>query len=156
MEGKVAFQKLAALCAKGEHCQQEMLEKMRHWGVDEEEQAEVMARLIGERYVNDERFARAFVHDKLVYNQWGRRKIKQALWLKRIDKDIAATVLDEIDDEDYIAVLRPMLRQKRKSTTGRNDYERNLKLIKWAMGRGFTIDIIRQCMETDIDMDFEE
>lgn len=156
MEGKVAFQKLAALCAKGEHCQQEMLEKMRHWGVDEEEQAEVMARLIGERYVNDERFARAFVHDKLVYNQWGRRKIEQALWLKRIDKDIAATVLDEIDDEDYIAVLRPMLRQKRKSTTGRNDYERNLKLIKWAMGRGFTIDIIRQCMETDIDMDFEE
>ena len=156
MEGKVAFQKLAALCAKGEHCQQEMLEKMRHWGVDEEEQAEVMARLIGERYVNDERFARAFVHDKLVYNQSGRRKIEQALWLKRIDKDIAATVLDEIDDEDYIAVLRPMLRQKRKSTTGRNDYERNLKLIKWAMGRGFTIDIIRQCMETDIDMDFEE
>lgn len=156
MEGKVAFQKLAALCAKGEHCQQEMLEKMRHWGVDEEEQAEVMARLVSERYVNDERFARAFVHDKLVYDQWGRRKIEQALWLKRIDKDIAATVLDEIDDEDYIAVLRPMLRQKRKSTTGRNDYERNLKLIKWAMGRGFTIDIIRQCMETDIDMDFEE
>lgn len=156
MEGKVAFQKLAALCAKGEHCQQEMLEKMRHWGVDEEEQAEVMARLIGERYVNDERFARAFVHDKLVYNQWGRRKIEQALWLKHIDKDIIGTVLDETDDEAYIEVLRPMLRQKRKSTTGRNEYERNLKLIKWAMGRGFTIDIIRQCMETDIDMDFEE
>lgn len=156
MEGKVAFQKLAALCAKGEHCQQEMLEKMQRWGVDEEEQAEVMARLVSERYVDDERFARAFVHDKLAYNQWGRRKIEQALWLKHIDKDIIGTVLDETDDEAYIEVLRPMLRQKRKSTTGRNEYERNLKLIKWAMGRGFTIDIIRQCMETDIDMDFEE
>ena len=75
--------KLAALCARGEHCQHDMLEKMRQWGVDEQEQASVMQRLVKERYVDDERYTRAFVHDKMTYNQWGRRKIEQALWLKQ-------------------------------------------------------------------------
>ena len=83
--GREAFQKLSALCARSEHCQQEMLEKMRQWGVDADEQAWVMQRLVEERYVDDERYARAFVHDKMQYNQWGRRKIEQALWLKHID-----------------------------------------------------------------------
>ncbi|MBR6998867.1 MAG: RecX family transcriptional regulator, partial [Prevotella sp.] len=75
MTGQQAFQRLAALCARGEHCQSEMLEKMRAWGVTAEEQAQVMARLTQEHYVDDERFARAFVADKVRYNKWGRRKV---------------------------------------------------------------------------------
>jgi len=156
MTEQQAFQKLSALCARGEHCQYEMLEKMRQWEVGDESQARVMARLIGERYVDDERYARAFVHDKLAYNQWGRRKIEQALWLKRIDKSIARMVLDEIDENEYIAVLKPILKQKRRSVSGRNEYERNLKLMKWAVGRGFTMDIIRQCMEVEDDFSLDD
>jgi regulatory protein len=156
MTEQQAFQKLSALCARGEHCQYEMLEKMRQWEVGDESQARVMARLIGERYVDDERYARAFVHDKLAYNQWGRRKIEQALWLKRIDKSIARMVLDEIDENEYIAVLKPLLKQKRRSVSGRNEYERNLKLMKWAVGRGFTMDIIRQCMEVEDDFSLDD
>ena len=57
MTGQQAYQKLTDLCARSEHCQQEMIEKMRQWGVSKEEQAEVMDRLIAERYVDDERFA---------------------------------------------------------------------------------------------------
>ena len=146
--------KLAALCARGEHCQHDMLEKMRQLGVDEQEQASIMQRLVKERYVDDERYTRAFVHDKMTYNQWGRRKIEQALWLKHIDADTAKTVLDEIDDEAYADILRPLLKQKRKSVKARNDYEQNLKLMKWAMGRGFTLDIIRQCMTIDDEDEF--
>ena len=146
--------KLAALCARGEHCQHDLLEKMRQWGVDEETQASVMERLVKDRYVDDERYTRAFVHDKIQYNQWGRRKIEQALWLKRIDADTAKAVLDEVEDDEYVAILRPLLRQKRKSVKARNDYEQNLKLIKWAMGRGFTTDIIRQCMTIDDEDEF--
>ncbi|MBQ9671334.1 MAG: RecX family transcriptional regulator [Prevotella sp.] len=150
---QMAFQKLSALCARGEHCQHDMLEKMRQWGVDEEAQARVMARLVGERYVDDERYARAFVHDKLAYNQWGRRKIEQALWMKHVDGETVRTVLDEIDENEYVSVLQPLLKQKRKSVTGRNDYERNLKLMKWAVGRGFTMDVIRQCIAVELDND---
>ena len=146
---KEAYLTLAALCAQAEHCQWEMLEKMRRWEVPEEAQARVMQRLVKERYVDDERYARAFVKDKIRYNKWGRRKVDQALWQKHIDEDIRKRVLDEVDDEEYLGVLRPLLKQKRKSTKANSDYEVNQKLMRFAMGRGFTFDIIRQCIDVE-------
>ena len=151
-----AYLTLAALCAQAEHCQWEMLEKMRRWELPEEAQARVMERLVKEHYVDDERFTRAFVKDKIRYNKWGRRKVEQALWQKRIDNDIRQRVLDDVDDEEYLTVLRPLLKQKRKSTKAQNDYELNQKLIRFALGRGFTFDIIRQCLNVeDIEEEYE-
>ena len=150
-----AYLTLAALCAQAEHCQYEMLEKMRRWELSEEAQARVMAKLIKERYVDDERYAHAFVKDKIRYNKWGRRKVEQALWLKHIHEDIRKGVLDEVDDEEYLNVLRPLLRQKRKTTKAQNDYELNQKLMRFALGRGFTFDIIRQCIDVDEEPDEE-
>lgn len=144
-----AYLTLAALCAQAEHCQYEMLEKMRRWELSEEAQARVMAKLIKERYVDDERYAHAFVKDKIRYNKWGRRKVEQALWQKRIDDDIRKRVLDEVDDDEYLSILKPLLKQKRKSIKAQNDYELNQKLMRFALGRGFTFDIIRQCINLE-------
>lgn len=144
-----AYLTLAALCAQAEHCQWEMLEKMRRWEVPKEAQARVMQRLVKERYVDDERYAQAFVKDKIRYNKWGRRKVDQALWQKHIDEDIRKRVLDEVDDDEYLKVLRPLLKQKRKSTKANSDYELNQKLMRFALGRGFTFDIIRQCIDVE-------
>jgi len=154
MTGQQAYLKLTALCARSEHCQQEMLDKMRQWGVSEEEQAQVMQRLVNERYVDDERFTRAFVNDKIRYNKWGRRKVEQALWMKRIDEHIARAILDEVDDEEYTATLTPMLKQKRRTTKANSDYELNMKLIKFALSRGFTMDIIKQCLDVEDESEF--
>ena len=169
---KDALLRLSALCAQGEHCQWEMLEKLRRWEVDEEAQARIMQRLVKDRYVDDERYARAFVLDKIRYNKWGRRKVEQALWQKRVDDDIRQRVLDEVDDEEYLSVLRPLLKQKRREYGGTKvrrygdtgvreyegteirEYEVNQKLVRFALSRGFTYDIIRQCLdvsEEDID-----
>ena len=154
MTAQQAFTKLSALCARSEHCQQDMLEKMRQWGVDTEAQAEVMQRLVSERYVDDSRFAHAFVTDKVRYNKWGRRKVEQALWAKRIDKDIATEALDAVSDEEYLSVLRPLLKQKRKNTKAQSEYEMTMKLIKYALSRGFTMDIIKQCIDVDDEDEF--
>ena len=154
MTGQQAYQKLSELCARSEHCQQEMLEKMRQWGVSEEEQAQVMERLIKERYVDDDRFARAFIYDKIRYNKWGRRKVEQALWMKRIDEQISKSILDDIDDEEYLSILRPLLKQRRKSTKANSEYELTMKLIKFALSRGFTMDIIQQCIEVEDEDEF--
>ena len=148
-----AYLTLAALCAQAEHCQWEMLEKMRRWEVPKDAQARVMQRLISERYVDDERYAQAFVKDKIRYNKWGRRKVEQALWQKRIDEDIRKRVLDEVDDDEYLSVLRPLLKQKRRSIKAQNDYELNQKLMRFALGRGFTFDIIRQCIDVEDEPD---
>ena len=111
-----------------------------------------MAKLIKERYVDDERYTQAFVKDKIRYNKWGRRKVEQALWQKRIDDDTRKRVLDEVDDEEYLSVLRPLLKQKRKTIKAKNDYELNQKLVRFAVGRGFTFDIIRQCIDIDDEL----
>ena len=144
-----AYLALSALCAQAEHCQWEMLEKMRRWELSDEAQARVMERLVKERFVDDERYARAFVMDKIRYNKWGRRKVEQALWQKHIDEHIRQQVLDQVDDEEYLAVLRPLLKQKRRTTKAQNDYELNQKLMRFALSRGFTFDLIRQCIDVD-------
>jgi regulatory protein len=151
-----AYLQLAAVCAQAEHCEQEMRDKMKRWGVDIEAQNRVIERLTNERYIDNERYARAFVKDKVRYNKWGRRKVQQALWMKRIDEDIQQRVLDEIDDEEYLKVLVPLLKQKRKSIKAVNDYELNQKLVRFALGRGFDYGIIRQCLDVDEDMDFDD
>jgi len=144
-----AYLRLASLCAQAEHCQYEIKEKMRRWELGEEAQTRIMERLVKERYIDEMRYARAFVKDKVVYNKWGRRKVEQALWQKQIDDDIRQSVLEEVDDETYVSVLRPLLKQKRKSTKAGSEYEMNQKLMRFAMGRGFTFDIIRQCIDLE-------
>lgn len=147
-----AYLQLAAMCAQAEHCEQEMHDKMKRWGVEPDAQDRVVARLVKERYIDNERYARAFVKDKIRYNKWGRRKVMQALWMKRIDDDIQHRVLDEIDDKEYIDVLIPLLKQKRKTIKAKSDYELNQKLVRFALGRGFDFGIIRQCMDVDDEM----
>ena len=155
MTEQEAYLRLAALCAQAEHCEYEMQEKMRRWEIADDAQARVMQRLITERYVDDERFARAFANDKVKYNKWGRRKVEQAMWLKHIAEDIRQRVLDSIDDEEYIAILRPLLQQKRRSVKAHNDYELRQKLIKFAIGRVFTMDIIKQCISIDDEEEYD-
>ena len=142
-----AYLQLAALCAQAEHCQWEMLEKLRRWELGDEAQARVMQRLVAERYVDDERYARAFVKDKIRYNKWGRRKVEQALWVKHISDDIRHKVLDEVDDEEYLAVLRPLLKQKRRTTKATDEYDMNRKLCRFALSRGFLYNIIKRCID---------
>ena len=150
-----AFLQLATVCAQAEHCEKEMRDKLKRWGIDESAQNRIIQQLINERYIDDERYARAFIKDKIRYNKWGRRKVQQGLWLKHIDPEIQQRVLDEIDDSEYLDVLRPLLKQKRKTIKTQNDYELNQKLVRFALGRGFTFDIIRQCLDFD-EADFEK
>ena len=154
MTEQEAYLQLAALCAQAEHCQQEMRDKMRRWGLNDTMQDRIIARLIKEHYIDDERYARAFVKDKIRNNKWGRRKVQQALWQKHIDTDVQQRVLDEIDEKEYLDVLRPLLKQKRKSIKAASDYELNQKLVRFALGRGFSFNIIRQCLNVD-DIDIE-
>ena len=156
MTEQEAYLQLAALCAQAEHCEQEMRDKMKRWELDETVQNRVIDRLTEERYIDNERYARAFVKDKIRYNKWGRRKVQQTLWMKRIDNDIQQRVLDEIDEKEYLDVLRPLLKQKRKSLKAESDYELNQKLVRFALGRGFTFDIIRQCLNVDEIEEYEE
>ena len=143
---KQTIRKFAAECSKSEHCSGEMIEKMRRWKLTEEQQAQVMAYLTENKYIDDARFARLSVRDKLRFNTWGPRKIEQSLWMKHVDEDVYRPFLDEITAEEWQEVLIPLLQSKRRSMADPNSYEAKMKLIRFAMGRGFTMDVIDKCL----------
>ena len=127
-----------------------MKDKMTRWGIDEDAQQRVVEYLVANRYVDDRRYARSFVNDKLKYNKWGPRKIEQSLWMKHIDESILREALDDVDNEEYISVLRPLLTSKRKTTKAETDYEMNQKLLRFAIGRGFTFEQVKEVID-DVD-----
>lgn len=142
MTEEQVLNKLTTLCARGEHCQQEMLDKMRRWKIEEDVQARVMEYLLKEKFIDEERYTRMFVEEKIKFNKWGRKKVEQALYMKRIPRSIYAPILDEIDEENFEEILRPLIEAKRKTVTGKSEYEIKGKLIRFALSRGFDMDTI--------------
>ncbi len=145
--------KLTALCARAEYCSYEMRQKMRRWDVDPAVEEQVIAYLEKEKFIDDSRYARLFVKDRIQSNKWGRRKVEQALYLKQIPKSIIREALDAVDDEVYLSILRPLLKSKRRSIKAASEYEANGRLIRFAMGRGFTLDLIKKCLDHTDDYD---
>ena len=87
------------------------------------------------------------MREKIRFDRWGRRKIEQALYQKGVASDISRRVLDEVDDEAYVAELKKLIAAKRRSVKAENDYELRQKLTKYALGRGFGYNVIRQCID---------
>ncbi len=152
-----ALYKAAAYCSMAEHCLSEVSEKLENWGVPTEGRTRILKKLVTEKYINEERYCRSFIHDKFTYNKWGRNKIAQALRQKKIDSEKSAPLLESlIDAEEYQETLRSLLEAKRKTIKARNEYELKGKLIRFALGRGYEMNEICQCLpgkDTDEYMD---
>ena len=142
-----ALFKLTALCSRAEYCEHDILEKLRRWEIVGEAQAHIMQHLVEEKYIDEERYARAFIRSKVKYNKWGRRKIEQALRMKRISETTYAPILEEECGESSTDVLRPLLEAKIKTIKADSTYERNGKLIRFALGRGFDMDLIQKVIQ---------
>ncbi|MFY9152966.1 MAG: regulatory protein RecX [Prolixibacteraceae bacterium] len=132
-----AFQKAAYLCSKSEKCTSEIQEKLKLWELSEDDAEQVIEKLKAEKYIDDERFARAYVKDKFRFNHWGKQKIAHMLRTKNIATEIQELAFEKIEAEDYSDQLRKLLTNKLKSTKGKDKYDLRNKLMRFAMGRGF-------------------
>ncbi len=147
--------KMAAKCSTSEQCMSDIEAKLSRYDLTEEEHTRILRHLVEEKYIDDRRYAEAFVRDKYRFNKWGRIKIAQGLRMKGIDSETISTAMKAIDEAEYLDILRDLIKAKRKSTRGKNDYEINGKLVRFATGRGFEYAAIRQCMGTDNFDDWE-
>ncbi|MBW8334271.1 MAG: RecX family transcriptional regulator [Prolixibacteraceae bacterium] len=136
-EQNIAYDKAALLCSRSEKCTSEIQEKLRLFGLSAEESEPVMKKLADEKYIDDERFARAFVKDKFRFNHWGKQKIEYMLRAKKINQDILELAFEEIEDEGYAEELLKLLTDKAKTVKGKDQYDKRNKLMRFAMGRGF-------------------
>ncbi len=145
-----ALQRAAALCSTRECCISEIEEKLARWGQSRETQARIIARLLDERFIDESRFCRAYALDKLRYNHWGRVKISQALRMLGVDDTDREQAVRALPETEYNEILRHLADSKRPSIKGSSAYERNGKLIRFLLGRGFEMDRIRRAVdETD-------
>lgn len=147
----LATAKIEAYCSKAEHCTSEVVTKLKSWNINERQIAEIVAHLCKERYINDLRYSRCYVKDKFRYNHWGRIKIAQTLRFKNINENDIKEAIEELDQQEYETTLKRLLAQKRKSIKASSDYERNGKLVRFALGRGFEMSIINKYLNLDED-----
>ena len=137
-----ALHKAAAYCSTSEHCLSEVSDKLTSWGVDQDAQERILKRLIDERFVDDSRFAEAYVKDKFRFNQWGRIKIRIMLQQKKVNSLLIDDAMELIDDADYRETLLSILQQKRKSLKDKDPQQLKAKLYRFAASRGFESDVI--------------
>ncbi|MBO7261038.1 MAG: RecX family transcriptional regulator [Bacteroidaceae bacterium] len=144
MDEKDALLKLEAYCASGEHCVNDVRIKLDKYDLSQDQSERIIEKLKENGFVDEQRYARAFVHDKLLFAKWGRLKISAMLWQKRLPQNIIDEALENIDDDDYIAVLKEVINSKKSAIKARSDYEYSVKLIKSVASRGFEIPLIKQ------------
>ena len=146
------YTKMSSQCAMAEYCISDVRQKMRKLGADEGCIDRVTKRLVKEGFIDEARYAIAFVRDKFRYNRWGRVRIAQELRLKGIMQTLIDEALNEISDEDYETALVSLIRKKQPSVKGQNDYEVKVKLMRFAISRGFEMDIVRKVVDVELSV----
>jgi regulatory protein len=142
-----ALHKAAAYCSGGERCISEVSEKLAKWQQDEKASERIISYLIKEKFIDEDRYCRSFVSDKLRFNKWGKIKISYILQQKRIPLHIIQSALQQTDEEKYIEMLTELLKEKKKSIKSQNIYEEQQKLSRFGAGRGFSSDEIRLALK---------
>jgi len=142
-----ALYKSAAYCSQSEHCISELKNKLAQWNVTESDQLKIIRYLKEEKYLDEKRFAFAYVKDKFRYNKWGKIKIRMELHQKKIEKELIEVALETIDLEEYKEMIIRLAKEKEKKLTYRNEYERKGKLYRYLVGKGFEMEVINKLLE---------
>ena len=135
-----ALASLMRLCARAERSSGDALRLMQNWGVAKEEQYRVLQKLQSERFIDDRRYAEAFIREKCNLSAWGRYKIQSALKRKGIANDIIAEALAELNPTDNKKRLQDRLQTKIKHIKYDTAYQLKTKLIRYALSLGFDMD----------------
>ncbi len=137
-----AREKIRAYCAYRERSQAEVRQKLEDYGLITEVVDELIMELIQENFLNEERFARAFVRGKFHIKKWGRVKIRHALYHHGLSKYILTKAFEEINEEAYSDTLREVIEKKMRETRIKNDYQRNGKVAAYVIGRGYEPEMV--------------
>ena len=138
----LARQKIQAFCVYQDRCHQDVLKKLKSWGLFSETVNLLLGELEDSNFLNEERFSRSFVRGKFRIKKWGRIKISNALQRRDINQDIIAKVLTEINEQDYFDTLIVLLKKKDAIEKEPNSIKRKVKLTRYLASKGFEFPLI--------------
>lgn len=136
--------KAQAYCSRAEKCESDVRTYLYKQHVDSETIEKIVDSLRDDKFVDNERYARAFVSDAFKFNKWGRLKIRQALLAKGISDKIMAEPLSEIDETEYMSLLESLVQSKLKSVRGDDEYKVKASVFRFAYSRGFEPDLVEK------------
>ena len=149
-EGKTLAERY---CSGAEHCCAEVRSMLERHKTETEDIDRILKYLVSEGYIDESRYARAFVHDKVRFAKWGRSKIAQALWQKRIPEYVADAALSSIDEDEYLEALREVIRSRYRTVKGATEYERKMKTMKTVCSRGYEPSLVRKVLDLQDNAD---
>ncbi len=138
----IALIKMQSWCAYQERCQKDVRDKLYELGMWTEAVENIIARLIEDNFLNEERFSVAYARGKFVIKKWGRIKIKQELKQKRVGDYCLKKALQQIDETEYLETLKKILDAKRKLIKEKSPIKLNYKLMNYALSKGYEKDIV--------------
>lgn len=141
-----ALTKLTDMCAKREICPSKATELMWRWGVKPDEQQEILEYLTLHRYIDPKRYATLFVREKCRIGKWGKRKIIEALRVKHLSKEVISFAIEQEYREDK-ETLTTILKQKIKTTKGKDANDIRNKVIRFGLSRGFEYEDIATALK---------
>lgn len=144
-----ALARAMALCSGSEHCREDIRLKLALWKVGEADSERIINVLISENFINEKRYAEAYVRDKFRHNKWGKVKIRANLRLKKIPEELITAALSSIDNEFYVNSLREIISAHRKSVRAKNQYDLKGKLYRFGISRGFESDLLYSVLSAE-------
>lgn len=151
-----AMNRAAALCARCEQAPGDMREKLIKWGLSGDDAGQIISQLTEQGFIDEQRFARAFVKDKFAFNGWGKIKISHQLRLKGISGESIDEAMAAIDDEEYRSRLTELLRAKWRTVKEREPRAAWAAMMRFAASRGFETSIAAECVKLVTRIDAED
>lgn len=150
-----ALNKASAYCTLCERCTSEVTSKLTQWGIEPSEQIKIIERLQQEGFIDEERYCRAFVNDKVRFNRWGRIKIRAVLSEKRLPRELVSEAIENINEDEYMNALAEVISAKRRELKGKDDYAAQQKIMRHAASRGYEPSLIMKAINySGYEMDF--
>jgi regulatory protein len=146
-----ALSKLQKICSTQEKCPAEVVLLLNRWGIDRNHHSGIIDHLKLENFINEHRYAGAFVKDKIHFDHWGTIKISYLLKQKGIPAGVIKEALGGIDPDVYKEMIRKEMERKRKTLKG-TQYEKWAKLARYGASRGYEMEYMQDILD-EIDPD---
>lgn len=142
------WRKAALFCSHSERCISEVESKLQQWGVPNDHIAPIIAYLLKEKYLDERRYAMAFVNDKFRFQQWGKLKMLFHLKIKKIEPEVIREALNSIDALAYESMIRKLSHAKSLKISYKSENEKNTKVIRYLASKGFETELVGLYLKT--------
>ena len=142
-----ALAKARSFCKYQERCHSEVRNKLYEWGLYKRDVEQIIAQLISENFINEERFAIIYAGGKFRIKKWGKEKIKQALKVKKVSDYCINKALKEIDGKDYRQAITDIINKKKKELKEPDGWKKRYKIGQYLYSRGFEKELVSEILE---------